>query len=102
MRTIAHCSRNSCEPSRVRRLGERRCGQRAGPEPRGLRRAGGRLLDDVIQTDAALHPGNSGGALVVSSSEVVGINTALVGHWAGQGLGMAVPINERTRTILGP
>jgi S1-C subfamily serine protease len=62
---------------------------------------GGRLLDDVIQTDAALHPGNSGGALVVSSSEVVGINTALVGHWAGQGLGMAVPINERTRTILG-
>ncbi len=62
---------------------------------------GGRLLDDVIQTDAALHPGNSGGALVVSSSEVVGINTALVGAWAGQGLGMAVPINERTRTIIG-
>jgi S1-C subfamily serine protease len=62
---------------------------------------GGRLLDDVIQTDAALHPGNSGGALAVSSSEVVGINTALVGHWAGQGLGMAVPMNERTRTVLG-
>ena len=62
---------------------------------------GGRLLDDVIQTDAALHPGNSGGALVVSSSEVVGINTALVGPWAGQGLGMAVPVNERTRTIIG-
>jgi S1-C subfamily serine protease len=62
---------------------------------------GGRLLDDVIQTDAALHPGNSGGALAVSSSEVVGINTALVGHWAGQGLGMVVPMNERTRTVLG-
>ncbi len=62
---------------------------------------GGRLLDDVIQTDAALHPGNSGGALATSSSEVVGINTALVGPWVGQGLGMAVPINERTRTIIG-
>jgi len=62
---------------------------------------GGRLLDDVIQTDAALHPGNSGGALAVSSAEVVGINTALVGPWAGQGLGMAVPVNERTRTIIG-
>jgi S1-C subfamily serine protease len=62
---------------------------------------GGRLLDDVIQTDAALHPGNSGGALAVSSAEVVGINTALVGPWAGQGLGMAVPVNERTRAIIG-
>ena len=37
----------------------------------------------------------------MSSSEVVGINTALVGPWAGQGLGMAVPVNERTRTIIG-
>jgi S1-C subfamily serine protease len=63
--------------------------------------AGGRLLDDVIQTDAALHPGNSGGALATSTSEVVGINTALVGPWVGQGLGMAVPVNGRTRTIIG-
>jgi S1-C subfamily serine protease len=62
---------------------------------------GGRLMREVIQTDAALHPGNSGGALANSAAEVVGINTALVGPWVGQGLGMAVPINDRTRTIIG-
>jgi S1-C subfamily serine protease len=62
---------------------------------------GGRLMGDVIQTDAALHPGNSGGALANSAAEVIGINTALIGPWVGQGLGMAVPINERTRTIIG-
>jgi S1-C subfamily serine protease len=62
---------------------------------------GNRLLGDVIQTDAALHPGNSGGALANSAAEVIGINTALVGPWVGQGLGMAVPINETTRVIVG-
>ncbi len=62
---------------------------------------GNRLLGDVIQTDAALHPGNSGGALANSAGEVIGINTALVGPWVGQGLGMAVPINETTRVIVG-
>jgi S1-C subfamily serine protease len=56
-----------------------------------------RLIDDVIQTDAALNPGNSGGALADASGRVVGINTAV----AGFGLGLAVPINSTTRTIIG-
>jgi S1-C subfamily serine protease len=60
-----------------------------------------RLVGDVIQTDAALHPGNSGGALAVSTSEVVGINTAVIGPGIGQGLGMAVPINSTTRAVIG-
>jgi len=56
-----------------------------------------RVVEDVIQTDAALNPGNSGGALADSSSRVVGINTAV----AGWGLGLAVPINDTTRRIIG-
>jgi S1-C subfamily serine protease len=56
-----------------------------------------RIVDNVIQTDAALNPGNSGGALADGAGRVVGINTAV----AGVGLGLAVPINETTRRIVG-
>jgi S1-C subfamily serine protease len=59
-----------------------------------------RVVENVIQTDAALHPGNSGGALADASGHVVGINTAVVGPGIGQGLGLAVPINAITRRII--
>ena len=55
-----------------------------------------RVVEDVIQTDAALNPGNSGGALSDSAGRVVGVNTAV----AGIGLGLAVPINDTTRRII--
>ena len=55
-----------------------------------------RVIEDVIQTDAALNPGNSGGALADSSARIVGINTAV----AGMGLGLAVPINSTTMRII--
>jgi S1-C subfamily serine protease len=60
-----------------------------------------RVVENVIQTDAALHPGNSGGALADSRAAVVGINTAVVGPGIGQGLGLAVPINQTTKAIIG-
>jgi S1-C subfamily serine protease len=64
--------------------------------PVGARGGPRRVVENVIQTDAALNPGNSGGALVDSAGHVVGINTAL----AGIGLGLAVPINDATRIII--
>jgi S1-C subfamily serine protease len=63
--------------------------------PARSRRAG-RIIDNVIQTDAALNPGNSGGALADSRGRVVGINTAV----AGVGLGLAVPINDATERVI--
>ncbi|MDQ3619095.1 MAG: trypsin-like peptidase domain-containing protein [Actinomycetota bacterium] len=59
-----------------------------------------RFVENVIQTDAALHPGNSGGALSDSAGRVVGVNTAIVGPGIGQGLGLAVPVNHTTRRII--
>src|SRR5712692_9271988 len=55
-----------------------------------------RFIEDVIQTDAALNPGNSGGALADWRARLVGVNTAV----AGMGLGLAVPINKTTQAIL--
>ncbi len=66
---------------------------RSLPVGRGRAR---RVVEDVIQTDAALNPGNSGGALADSRARVVGVNTAV----AGVGLGLAVPVNTTTRAIV--
>ena len=64
---------------------------------RSLPTGSGRIVDNVIQTDAALNPGNSGGALADGRGRVVGVNTAV----AGVGLGLAVPVNAATRGIVG-
>jgi S1-C subfamily serine protease len=63
---------------------------------RSLPTRAGRVVDEVIQTDAALNPGNSGGALADGTGRVVGVNTAV----AGVGVGLAVPINDTTRQII--
>ena len=59
-------------------------------------RRSGRIIDNVIQTDASLNPGSSGGALADARGRVVGINTAV----AGVGLGLAVPINDSTQSVI--
>ncbi|BEP16127.1 trypsin-like peptidase domain-containing protein [Acidothermaceae bacterium B102] len=63
---------------------------------RSLPTGAGRVIDEVIQTDAALNPGNSGGVLADSHGHMVGVNTAV----AGVGLGLAVPINDTTRLLI--
>ncbi|MFI8525912.1 S1C family serine protease [Promicromonospora sukumoe] len=63
---------------------------------RSLPTGAGRIIDEVVQTDAALNPGNSGGALADTAGRLVGVSTAV----AGIGLGLAVPINTTTRAII--
>lgn len=63
---------------------------------RSLPTASGRVVDEVVQTDAALNPGNSGGVLADGAGRMVGVNTAL----AGIGVGLAVPVNDTTRQIV--
>ena len=65
---------------------------------RSIRGESGRMIENVIQTDAAINPGNSGGPLADASARVVGINTAIIG--GAQGLGFAVPVSGTFRRVI--
>jgi serine protease Do len=65
---------------------------------RSIRGESGRLIENVIQTDAAINPGNSGGPLADASARVVGINTAIIG--GAQGIGFAVPVSATFRRVV--
>ena len=65
---------------------------------RSIRGESGRLIENVIQTDAAINPGNSGGPLADASGRVVGINTAIIG--GAQGIGFAVPVSATFRRVI--
>jgi serine protease Do len=65
---------------------------------RSLRGQDGRLIENVIQTDAAINPGNSGGPLADTQGRVVGINTAVIG--GAQGIGFAVPVSAAFRRVV--
>jgi serine protease Do len=65
---------------------------------RSIRGESGRLIENVIQTDAAINPGNSGGPLADASGRVVGINTAIIG--GAQGIGFAVPVSGAFRRVI--
>ncbi|MCA1849389.1 MAG: trypsin-like peptidase domain-containing protein, partial [Actinobacteria bacterium] len=65
---------------------------------RSIRGESGRLIENVIQTDAAINPGNSGGPLADTSARVVGINTAIIG--GAQGIGFAVPVSGTFRRVV--
>src|ERR687893_470646 len=65
---------------------------------RSIRGESGRLIENVIQTDAAINPGNSGGPLADASARVVGINTAIIG--GAQGIGFAVPVSGSFRRVV--
>jgi S1-C subfamily serine protease len=65
---------------------------------RSIRGAGGRLIENVVQTDAAINPGNSGGPLADTQGKIVGINTAIIGD--AQGIGFAVPVSATFRRVV--
>jgi S1-C subfamily serine protease len=65
---------------------------------RSIRGESGRLIENVIQTDAAINPGNSGGPLADASGRVVGINTAIIG--GAQGIGFAIPVSNSFRRVV--